>query len=509
MSFRFSIYHTSDIHGAILSYNYALDKHEMIGLLRIKSYLDKHRNDEDLLIDSGDILQGSALSDYLAKNPLKVHPFSNIMNAMKYNVVTLGNHDFNYGKSFLKSYLSTLKMPLLNANILKGTIPWVGEKSWIKTFSNGFKVGIIGVTTNYIPNWEKPSHIEGLIFKDVYETLKEEVDHLRPHVDCLVVNYHGGFEGSIKTLEPSQYTSENQGLKIIKEIPGIDLLLTGHQHQIITQKVNTTFVSQPGQKGEVLNQIEIHAKYEDGWTFEINGKSLKLDNQTIKKEDLHLIEHHHKNTLKYLDQTVTTLDQDYLINDALDARIHPSPIVTWINQVQCQATHAEISLCSLGNDVLGFKKNLTLRDIHATYLYPNTLVVKALSKDTIKDAIEKSAEFFDLKNNEIIISDRFLLPKKTLYNFDFWWPLEIVINVSKPIGQRVESLLFNGKPLEDKMYTVAMNNYRASGGGEYHMIKESELIQDMNTDIVEILIKAFESHPKLELPKTQNISIKK
>ena len=153
------------------------------------------------------------------------------MNVIGYDYITIWNHEFNYGLSYLDSYMNHMNAEILNCNIRKNNLPLYGVPYIIKEI-NGFKIGIIGVTTHYIPNWEQPSHIENITFSDAFESTKKYAKELKKQVDFLIVNYHGGFERDFTSNElVVEDTGENQGSKMLHSIPEIDLLLTGHQHR--------------------------------------------------------------------------------------------------------------------------------------------------------------------------------------------------------------------------------------------------------------------------------------
>ncbi|QMS84208.1 bifunctional metallophosphatase/5'-nucleotidase [Candidatus Xianfuyuplasma coldseepsis] len=510
----FQVLHTSDIHGYVYPYHYATMEAANIGLAKLSTLIKQRAKHNHLLIDTGDTIQGSPLTYYYARQCDKtVHPMTTVMNALGYDYVAIGNHEFNYGLDNLHSYLDHLDATILNANLLDDltTNPFVGVSHAITSFDNGPTVGIIGVTTHYIPNWEQPSHIAHLHFQDAFETTKRLVGELRNHVDYLIVNYHGGFERDLTTFELStDDTGENQGAKMLQEIDGIDLLLTGHQHRLLTGSHKNTFYSQPGFNAQHLVEINIRATYDNGWTFHHEAtihdtKGIAADNHILNL--LHDVE---SNTQAYLDTTVGYLDQPYLITDQLQARLHKHPLVSFINQVQLEYTNADISSCSLGNSVSGFNQHITIRDIISTYIFPNTLVVKECTGKELRKALEKTATFFDIDGDDIIISSEYNDPKLQLYAYDMYDPIHYTINVSKPHGSRVENLTFHNQPINDTdVFSIVMNNYRASGGGEYTFIKDCPVLNDTQMEVIEILIDYIQEHPQLSINHTKNITVTK
>lgn len=504
------ILHTSDIHGYIFPANYTSRHPENLGLGKLATLIDKLRNENTLLIDTGDTIQGSPFTYFHSKEHGKeVNPIAKIFNKMNYDYVSIGNHEFNYGKVYLMNYLSHLNATILNCNILdKNTNnPFIGVTHDITEIDN-YIIGIIGVTTHYIPNWEQPSHIKDLLILDAFETTKRQVDFLREKVDFLIVNYHGGFERDLNTNQLLVAdTSENQGSKMLKDIKGIDLLLTGHQHRLLKGTKNHTIYSQPGYNAQFLSQIEIELCVNKKPVV-ITHKLLDLKNIDADEKILDIARELEDSTQEFLDTPIGKTTQDLIIRNQLEARIHKHPIVTLINSIQLEYTNADISLCGLGNNISGFKNTITIRDIIGTYLYPNTLVVKKLSGFVIKQALEKTAEFFAIRNNKIIISNTYNTPKLQLYAYDMYDGIEYTMKISNPVGQRVTSLTKDGKHLDlKKDYNVVMNNYRSSGGGDYTFIKACETVLDTQKEVIELLIEYISKTKNIEILDTSNINI--
>ena len=155
----------------------------------------------------------------------------------------------------------------------------------------------------------------------------------------------------------------------------------------------------------------------------------------------------------------------------------------------------------LANDIAGFKEKVSTRDIIATYPFPNTLVVFNITGKNLKLAMERSAEYFAYDaDGKLTISDKFLSPKVEHYNYDYFAGVDYKIDPSKPIGSRIVKLEYQGKPVTDKqMLTLCLNNYRASGAGEYPMYKECTIAKEINIEMVELLMEYFRINPVVEV----------
>ncbi|AIO18893.1 2',3'-cyclic-nucleotide 2'-phosphodiesterase/3'-nucleotidase precursor [Candidatus Izimaplasma bacterium HR1] len=507
----FKILHTSDIHGYIYPNSYTTKQEGDFGLAKLSTLIKSVKDEKTILIDSGDTIQGSPLTYYYSKQDQdNANPLANVLNEIGFDYVTIGNHDFNYGKEYLLGYLNHLDAKILNCNLLdiKTKNPFKGITEDIMII-DGVKIGLIGVTTHYIPNWEQPSNIENIDILDAFESTKKQVNSLRDKVDFLIVSYHGGFERDLETNELLTIdTSENQGSKILNEIEGIDLLLTGHQHRSLFGTRNKTIYTQPGYNAQNLAVVVIEYNKDSKSYQVLENKLLDLQNIKADQKVLDLVKEIEDETQKYLDTPVGHIENDLLILDQLDARINKHPIISLINHIQMKYTNADIALCGLANEVSGFRKDISIRDVIGTYVYPNTLVVKKMDGRTLKLALEKTAEFFDLKDGEIVVSDEFNHPKLQLYAYDMYDGIEYTIKVGNKKGERITSLTKNGITINDNdEFSVCMNNYRSSGGGDYFFIKDCEVINDTQTEIIDLLVDYIVETKDIKIPHKDNIKV--
>ncbi|UAL54665.1 bifunctional metallophosphatase/5'-nucleotidase [Bacillus sp. CMF21] len=494
---RLTILQTSDIHGHILPLIYSTNEEQCLGLAKISTVIKKERNEHDnvLLIDNGDCIQGTPLTYYYAKKAAdQKNPVIAAMNALGYDAAVIGNHEFNYGSDFLKKAADQSEFPWLSANIKENGEPLLGKPYIMKNYC-GVKVAVLGVTTHYIPNWEDPKHIKELSFHDAFQSAKHWTEYIRKNElpDLLIVSYHGGFERDLKTGEPTEVlTGENQAYQFCHEIEGIDVLLTGHQHRSISGEINGVTVIQPGFNGRFAGKIEITFSVNDNGTC-VKEKSPMLVDLTMIETDqsiIELIQPFERETQKWLDQPIGKINGNMLIEDPFAARMVKTAFIEFINKVQMDASGTEISNTALfDNSSRGFPENPTMRDIVSNYIYPNTLKVLRLKGRDIRAALERSASYFMCgEDGAVIVNPKFQDPKPQHYNYDMWEGIEYILDVSKPIGERVVLLEKEGKPLEhDGEYDVVMNNYRASGGGEYTMFKGKEVIKEVPVDMSELI----------------------
>ncbi|MGH2067498.1 5'-nucleotidase C-terminal domain-containing protein, partial [Aerococcus sp. L_4] len=182
-------------------------------------------------------------------------------------------------------------------------------------------------------------------------------------------------------------------------------------------------------------------------------------------------------------------------------RIHDHPYVEFVHRVQNYYGQTEISAAALfNNDAKGFPNAVTVRDVLNNYPFPNTLAVVKITGAELKAAIEQSAEFFILnEDQEIVMSKDWLYPKPKPYNYDMYEGIDYIIDVSKPIGQRVTKLNYHGQPLDlEAEFEVTLNQYRAIGGGDYHMFDSSKIVREVNMEMNQLIPHYLETHQEIK-----------
>lgn len=522
MQEEITILYTSDVHGHALPINYGTNEPEAKGLVKyatvVKQAKKKYKN--LLLIDNGDLIQGTPLMTNYVKNfSDEENPMIGIFNRLGIDAGVLGNHEFNFGKRIIRNAVEEANYPILSANILDAdTKKCAFGRPYIMKELSGIRVAIIGATTHYIPNWESPEHIEGLEFKDAFQTIKEMVSYVRKNEnpDIVIVSYHGGFEADLDTGKLTEApTGENQGYKICTEVEGIDVLLTGHQHRELTGNVGDVLVIQPGKNASHYGKITLQLNKTATGKWEIVNKHAELKNLEKVEDDEEILNYIlplEKSTQKWLDQPIGYIKGDMTITDPLKARIRKHPFIQLIQDIQMDASGVDISVTSLlNNESKGFDTTVTMRDVVSNYMYPNTLFVLELTGEDIRNALEQTAQYFILDDNgEITVNPTYIEPKPQHYNYDMWEGIEYTLNISKPFGSRVEHLTYKGNPiLYDKTYHVVLTNYRASGGGDYKMFVGKKVIKEIQKDAVELIQAYFEKHHTIEAYVVENFHIVK
>ncbi|MGN1343661.1 MAG: bifunctional metallophosphatase/5'-nucleotidase, partial [Traorella sp.] len=351
-----------------------------------------------------------------------------------------------------------------------------------------------------------PKNIEGMSFENAFEAVKKRVQMVKENEDVqgIVVVYHGGFERDLDTGEPTEkLTGENLGYKMCHEIDGIDVLITGHQHRSIAAFCCGKCVTQTAFNAQELAYIE--------WDLDTNERSCQLIHADCEIDEslFDLFKEEEQATQLYLDQQLGMLSEgDLLIHNEFEARLHKHPLISFLNQVQIYCTHAQLAACALFNGACGFNQKITMRDLISTYPYPNTLVVLKISGKTLKEYLEKCAEYFEIIDGEIGINPRFIYPKPAHYNYDMVDGCDYTIQVSNPIGSRIIELKYDGKDVkEDDSFTLCVNNYRAACGGDFFMLKDCEIVMSLQDDMVECLSRYMKDFPVIHVEHKNNIKV--
>ena len=251
---KLKVYFTSDVHGYFYPTTYGDMDVKPVGLFGCAA--DFNKDDETLIIDGGDILQGSAFAYYCRQVADSPEVIADIMNDCGYDYYTLGNHDFNYGLEYQAAYRSRNNGVCVCQNITDEAgntlFPWK-----LHTMKNGLRVGIVGIVTDYVNIWEKEENLKGIHITDPFEAAKNALAQMKEQTDLTICIYHGGFECDLESGETLSQTTENVGYRICKELD-FDILLTGHQHMSVPGRdISGTYTVQPCDNAKEYQYLEV------------------------------------------------------------------------------------------------------------------------------------------------------------------------------------------------------------------------------------------------------------
>jgi 2',3'-cyclic-nucleotide 2'-phosphodiesterase/3'-nucleotidase len=484
------------------------------------------------------------------------------MDAIGYDGGTAGNHEFNYGLGFLSQVTGTPMnvdgghdnrcagphFPLVLANVYSARDgkpifkPWTIVTRTIEAYTADgskievpLKVGIIGFTPPPIMDWDKQNLAGKVTVSGVVEAAQKYLPELKAqHPDLVVAILHGG-------LNTAPYTPqmENAGW-YLAGVPGIDALLLGHSHTEFPGPryagmkdvdahlgfVRNVPAVMGGFFGRDLGVIELVLNRKDGrWVVDLDNTHSEVRPICKAKHDCvpadpaiaPLVQQAHEAAVAYVNTPIgesTLRLSSYFADEGNMTALAP------VNAAQADyvrselpRSHPELANVPVLSAAAAFRTGfggpgdytdvaagpLTLRSAADLYFYPNTLAAVKTDGAGLKAWLEKSAQRFNRidpakADEQALINSRF-----TGYNFDqIQGGIHYVIDVSKPVGQRIAALTFHGKPVTpEQPFIIATNNYRASGGGHFPGLDGSNIVLSAPDGTREILAKWIERKKRI------------
>ncbi len=529
---KIAIMGTSDIHSHALNWDYYKEAaycdsaENAIGLARVSSLVNQVRAElgrhHTILFDAGDTIQGTPLGFYYATvDPVtesgQIHPMAAQFNAIGYDAVALGNHEFNYGLDFLDTWISQLDAPALAANAVRaGTTDPAYEPFVVKDMPvvglPPIRVGVLGLTNPGVVIWDKANVSGRIEVLDVVETAARWVPVMRSRgVDVVVVSVHAGDNGM--SSYGGDLPVENASALLAEQVPGIDLILFGHAHndvpqRIVTNKVTGTPVvmSEPAKWGQRLSVFDLELAFEDGKWSILQASSKTLNANTVAEDPamLAVVKPQHDAVVAYVNTAVATSTEEL---SAAESCWKDTAILDYVHHVQIdtvakaiagtpEASLPIISLAAPFNRAATFPAGkVTIKDVAGLYILDNTLLGSLLTGAQIKDYLEYSAKYF-----LTVAPDAPVAPAKWTnadgtpdYNYDQFSGVTYDIDISRARGSRIVNLAYGGTPVApDQRFVVAVSNYRQSGGGGFPHIAAAPVVYNAQVAIREAIV-AFAS----------------
>ncbi len=253
-----TILQTSDIHGMLYPYDYEKDTPAVYGMAQVASVVKQQRTRDSklLLIDTGDTSRGNEIERLRG---LGIHPVTQVMNYLDYDIWTVGNHEFNFEFSCLERQISDF-----NGEVLAGNIYTESGERFLAAYKifkiRGVRVAVFGLTASRVPLWEKsaPEHYNNMTFTEPIDEVGKILDEIGSGADIIVGNIHYGLQ--------SKYGSVGVGEIAEKYGDKIDALLIGHDHDSVCRKINGVIVLEPACKGRFVSRLQFTlSKTKRGW----------------------------------------------------------------------------------------------------------------------------------------------------------------------------------------------------------------------------------------------------
>jgi 2',3'-cyclic-nucleotide 2'-phosphodiesterase / 3'-nucleotidase len=489
------ILQTTDVHGNIYPYNYFSDEPADVGLAKVYTKVKEFRKKKKnvLLLDSGDLLQGTPLIYYFNNIESTIYnPMILVMNYMQYEAFTVGNHDIEQGYLTYYKAMKESDFPWLSANgIREDGSPFFKPYTIIE--KNGIKIGIIGLTTPAIPMWLDESLYPGIEWKDMVITAEKNAKLLRPKVDVLIGSFHAGMneDYSKEYTESRNLPNENASKLVAEKVPEFDIIFSGHSHKIFPKDgenciINNTAMVLAGSHGKYLGVGDIIL--DNNKVVKKEGYVINLKEVEPAKEILYIAKPYHDKTLSYIREQIG-ISKDTI--SAKNARWQDTALIELINKAQINKANADISFAASFNENVLIKPGPVLvKDVYGMYIYENFLYLIEMTGQQILDYLEFSAQYYLYDENTKKITAN---PKILGFNYDMAEGISYTIDVTKEIGKRIKDVIFlkTGENLnKNKIYKVALNSYRASGGGGHLAaagIQKSNILWKSNEEMRNIL----------------------
>ncbi|MGH7572721.1 MAG: 5'-nucleotidase C-terminal domain-containing protein, partial [Gemmatimonadota bacterium] len=495
---RITLLGTTDIHGRLVPWDYYAGEEEQRGLARVATLVDSIRAAEPntILVDSGDLLQGNPLDYYYGLvEPAPVHPVIRAMNLMGYDAAVLGNHEFNYGLEALARSLEDADFPFLAGNVFVAGTDSLEWPAWTVVERAGVTVGILGLTTPGSAIWDR-RHVGGrLDFRDLVASAERVWPELEAASDVQIAIIHSGMgPGSSYDEAGTGVPEENAGRRLAETLPGLDVVFLGHSHRDVpADTVNGVVFTQAGQWGEALAVAGIVvARESQGWRV-VDRRTGTLSTEGVRPDPAFMDEigPWHERVVDYVADTIGWTPDDW---SAARARLEDTPILDLIQRVQLDATGADLSAAAaFVTDASLGPGPITIADAASVYVYDNTLEAIEITGRQLEDYLEYSAKYFHRVGPDgrpvETADDDLAVDSVPGYNFDVVAGVEYAIDLTQPVGSRIEDLTYGGQPVrDDQAFTMAINNYRRGGGGGFSMIAGAPVVVEDGGEIRQLLI---------------------
>lgn len=512
---RVLVLHTTDVHASLAAWDDLADRPANRGLVKIARLVaDARREAPTLLLDAGDATSGSPIASvWRMGDRSRPEPVTAVMNAMGYDAMALGNHEFDPGPTLLERTRAASRFPWLAANVARVDGSAGFPASIVRTLG-GVRIGVVGVCTPAVSRMADAAWWAPWKFDSPVDAAKREVERLRTveKCDAIVLLAHTGLESDPRTgeMRKGDAEDENWGGRLARGVPGVDLLILGHTHASVPYaNVGPVLVTQAGSRAEALGKVELT------FTRDAAGQPWKLDKRFATLQAVtdttpsdpeieSLVRPYAEATRTALAERVATAAGPIA---APRGRFADSNLWRLIHQVQLDVTKADVSLAALFDPSVRIAAGpITRRDLLRIYPYDNSLDMVEMTGAALKQALEQSARGLAAYTYE---DGRPLTePGWPAWNFDMAAGVRYEVDLTRPAGDRIVNLTWQGKALDPaQVLTVAVNGYRANGGGAFASVAKAKKLWTSTNTMPEILEAWARSRGTIDLDDTAEWSL--
>ena len=494
---------TTDVHGRLRGWNYYdMRADPAFSLAAAATIVDSVRAANPgnvLLVDAGDLLQGNPLTTVAARARIGTHPVIAAMNAMRYDAAAVGNHEYNYGLSVMQRAFRAARFPFLSANAVA-----TGAADALPSFTivrrGDLRVGIIGATTPGVMVWDRDNVRGRIRYTDIVPALRTAAAKARrAGADVVIAVVHAGLDGaaSYDTVS-SGLPGENVVSHIPRQVDGLDLVVYGHSHrEMIDTVVNGVRLMQPRHYAATVGVATLElARRGHRWTVTgSRGQSVTIGGHAESPEVLRVTDAAHRAALAYVAESIGVAPVAWRADLA---RATDMPITDLVGEVMRRVSGAQLAASpAFSLEASLDSGTVTVAEIAKLYPFENTLRAVRISGAQLRAFLEHSARYWTTwtaGSTESLVNRA--VPG---YNFDMLVGAQYELDLSKPVGQRVTALAVAGTPVgEGDSFTIALSNYRQTGGGGFAMLAGAPVVFESKGDIRDMIVEAVRKVGRLD-----------
>jgi 2',3'-cyclic-nucleotide 2'-phosphodiesterase / 3'-nucleotidase len=549
---RLRVLATTDLHLHLMAYDYYNDRpDDAVGLVRTATLIRQARSEAEdqgmsvVLLDNGDYLEGTPMADVLTRSQ-GPHPLIAAMHALGYDAATLGNHDFDFGLDYLDRVLAQAQFPILSSNTTRLHAPaWPDHALLSRTITdqNGhphtLRIGLVGLLPPQVMQWNRQILSGQIAVRDIVPAGVETARALRRGgADLVIALAHTGIVDPRNGPNP-----ENAALELAKSAD-IDTLIAGHTHLHLpgpdhagwpdvdaqSGTLGAVPALMPGARGSVLGVMDLTLEQtETGWRVAQHRSALRpiarrtpsgrmranvADDAPLSR----LFAPYHTKTLTRMRARVGQTDTKL---HSYFTPLMPSDALALVARAQARTVRAALDGTEAGglpllSAVAPFKTGgragplnytdipagpLLQRHVADLYVFPNRLSAIRISGATLADWLEMSALCFHSPVPNSPTAQPLLVRDYPMYNFDVIYGVSYEIDLRSPArfspdgllrdpaARRICNLRWNGTAVTpNQSFVVAVNSYRAGGGGQFPGLAAAPVIYNSNKTVVDCIL---------------------
>jgi 2',3'-cyclic-nucleotide 2'-phosphodiesterase (5'-nucleotidase family) len=492
---------TADVHGAAAAWDYVNDRPAPWGLTRAATVIDSLRAAHSgavVLLDAGDLMQGGPLPLYFATvRPRETHPLVDLLNAMGYDAITPGEHEFDFGVDVLGRAFGGAGFPVVAANVFRLPRDTFAFAPHVLLPRGPVRVGVTGFSNPAATVWNG-AHLRGRIaVRPILPAADEAVRQLRAAgADLAVAVVHSGMDGE------SAYDTAGRGAEhVAAAFAGLrhrpDVVIVGHSHRHFADSViNGVHFVQPQAGARSLAVVHVWLVAAGGReggragyrVARVESREIPLANVPPHRALTERLREPHEAARNWASRPIATTEGDWR---AREARVRDTPLLDFVNAVQRRTAGAELSATSVESVDGGFPTGpVRIRDVVGLYPWETTLKAVRIDGARLRQYLERSARYFRTwQPGGVVVNDSF--PGGS---FDVVSGVAYEIDLSRPVGSRVRGLSYQGRLVTDSdRFVLALDSYRAAGGGGYEMLAGLPVTYNAGRKVRDLVLEAVES----------------